>query len=70
MQLEKMKSNVEVMYKTKLKRFTIPNQDKTENPPWVKVVLENGETLSTRLLVRLYYRQSQPVIPCMTIAFW
>ena len=55
MQLENLRANVDILYKAKLKTFRIPHQvSKEDESPWVEVVLENGQTFSSRLLVRCY----------------
>ena len=50
MELEKLRSNVDVLYKTKLKKFRIPPPASSESP-WAEIVLEDGQEFSTRLLV-------------------
>ena len=56
MEVEKMRQNIDILYNTKLKEFVIPKQQETETTPWVKVILGNGETFSTRLLVCMLYK--------------
>jgi 2-polyprenyl-6-methoxyphenol hydroxylase-like FAD-dependent oxidoreductase len=53
MELEKLRSNVDVLYKTKLKKFRIPPPTTSDvDSPWAEIVLEDGQEFSTRLLVR------------------
>lgn len=51
LQLEELKSKIDVLYKTKLKEIQIPWDNEDCN--WIEIALEDGQTLSTRLLVRL-----------------
>ena len=54
LELENLRSNVDVLYKTKLKKFRIPSQKTSDvDNPWVQLTLEDGQEFSTRLLVRL-----------------
>jgi 2-polyprenyl-6-methoxyphenol hydroxylase-like FAD-dependent oxidoreductase len=49
----KNRSNVDVMYKTKLKKCRIPPPGTNDgDSPWAEVVLDDGQEFSTRLLVR------------------
>ena len=52
MELEKLKSNVDVLYKKKLKKCTIPPPETSDvDSPWAEIVLDDGQEFSTRLLV-------------------
>ncbi|CAH1792581.1 unnamed protein product [Owenia fusiformis] len=53
-QLNKVKDRVEIRYETKVKKYKMPkpmsNMTKLDSP-WVKLRLENGDALQTRLLI-------------------
>ena len=53
MELEKLRPNVDVLYKTKLKKCRIPPARGTSDAdsPWAEIVLDDGREFSTRLLV-------------------
>ena len=52
MELEKLKSSVDVLYKKKLKKCRIPPPETSDvDSPWAEIVLDDGQEFSTRLLV-------------------
>ena len=53
MELEKLRSNVDVLYQTKMKKFRIPSPDANGvDSPWAEITMEDGQEFLTRLLVR------------------
>ena len=66
-QLETLSSNVDVQYKAKLKKFDVPQNVSQQNKDslWVKVELENGQILSSRLIVRMLYQNSLGILLCL-----
>ncbi|XP_028398710.1 ubiquinone biosynthesis monooxygenase COQ6, mitochondrial-like [Dendronephthya gigantea] len=52
MELENLRSNVDVLYQTKMNTFRIPSPDTNDvDSPWAEITLEDGQEFSTRLLV-------------------
>lgn len=50
--LDAVKDRVDVMYGTKAETIRVPGVDKSiESNSWVEIVLNNGQTLKTKLLV-------------------
>lgn len=50
--LDAVKDRVDVMYGTKAETIHVPGVDKSiESNSWVEIVLNNGQTLKTKLLV-------------------
>ncbi|XP_046849585.1 ubiquinone biosynthesis monooxygenase COQ6, mitochondrial-like isoform X2 [Xenia sp. Carnegie-2017] len=68
LQLEELKSKIDVLYKTKLKEIQIPWDN--ENCNWIEIALEDGQTLSTRLLVGAdghnSFTRKQADVECIT----
>ena len=62
MELEK-RSNVDVMYKTKLKKCRIPLPGTSDgDSPWAEVLLDDGQEFSTRLLVRCWNKDLNSIL--------
>ena len=57
--LEGAGKGVEIRYQAKVKGYTLPTPGKGEEDlSWAQVHMENGETLKTRLLVRIIYHMA------------
>ncbi len=50
-QVEKLSSNVQVNYKTLVTDVHVPEQHVFEEASWVRIELQNGESVNTRLLI-------------------